>query len=133
MDIIELSPVVIYDDQCYLCTKFASIVRSLSRGRINLVGHYTPLGEEIRKKCLSNDALEMFWFIDAKVAYGGRAALYPLIKKILSLSTSRERNYTTEKREELCNISCKSPKAVLLRSASLLTHSKKILLNNSSK
>ena len=74
---------VIYDNQCYLCTKFARIVNFLAKGKLLLVGHYTNLGEEIRGRILDSSALEMFWFVDGKTAYGGRAALGPLISAII--------------------------------------------------
>lgn len=33
-------PLIIYDDKCYSCTKFANIARSISRGYIRIAGHY---------------------------------------------------------------------------------------------
>ena len=79
MKIQEMVPIVIYDNACHLCIKFANSVNFLARGKIALVGHYSEMGENIRKEYLDSNATEMFWFIDGENAYGGRAALLPLI------------------------------------------------------
>jgi len=117
-------PLVIYDDQCYLCVKFAKVVNFLARGRLRLIGHYTELGKKLRESILDSSALEMFWFVDHKMAYGGRSALIPLIKGI------RRANNKTDSIsvQESCDIGCKNPKAVFIRSFSLITNSKKIKL-----
>ena len=54
-----------------------------------MIGHYTEFGGTIREKILEDDALEMFWFIDKKTAYGGRAAIIPLLSAILSSSRQK--------------------------------------------
>jgi hypothetical protein len=124
MDLQRLVPLVIYDNQCYLCIKFAKVVNSLARGRLLLVGHYTKLGEKLREQILDSSALEMFWFVDGKTAYGGRAALVPLFYSILFVKSPKARSEDVE----LCETECKTAKAVFVRSASLLTHSKTIRL-----
>jgi len=123
IDLQEVAPLVIYDNKCYLCTKFAKIVDFAAGRRLLLVGHYTDLGEKIRNQILDSSALEMFWFVDGKTAFGGRAAVIPLISAIISHS-GRAVHRTID--EESCNTECKTVKAVFLRSASLLSHSKKI-------
>ena len=122
MDIENLVPLVIYDDQCYLCIKFAKTVNFLARGKLRLIGHYSTLGEELRKSILDSDALQMFWFVDGKIAYGGRAALIPLFNAIIHANGNNQQINV----QEACDIGCKDTKAVFLRSASLLTNSKKI-------
>ncbi len=122
MDLQKMVPLVIYDNKCYLCIKFAKIVNFLSRGRLFLVGHYTDLGEKLRTQILDSSALEMFWFVDGKTAYGGRAALVPMFCAII-----RATGMKSELRDaESCDIECKTVKAVFLRSASLFSNSKKI-------
>ena len=121
-----MTPIVIYDNACHLCIKFANTVNSLSRGKISLIGHYSEMGEKIRKQYLDSGATEMFWFIDGKNAYGGRSALLPLTREIL-FSKRNAPIQTNIERE--CNVGCKAPKAVFVRSASLLTHSRKIKIN----
>lgn len=125
MNIKEHIPIVLYDDQCYICTKFAGIVNSLSRGNITIIGHYSKKGEEIRNQVLDNSALNMFWFIDEKFAYGGRAALIPLIQSIITLKDKRTNKM---KSDIICEQECKTVKSVFIRSASLLSNSKKIVL-----
>ena len=122
MDLQNMVPLVIYDDECYLCIQFAKVVNFLAKGKLRLVGHYTQLGEKLRKTILDSSALEMFWFVDGKTAYGGRAALFPLILAIFR-SNGNGQNVSIQ---ESGDIGCKNSKAVFLRSASLFSHSKKI-------
>ena len=123
MEIKENTPIVVYDNQCYLCVKFARFVDFFARGKMTMVGHYSDFGIKIRNEILDESALDMFWFIDKKRAYGGRAALFPLVKSIFSKKT---KNSSTFMDDENCQQGCKTAKAVFLRSSSLLTNSKKI-------
>ena len=127
MKLEKMVPLVIYDNECYLCIQFAKFVNFLTKGRLRLVGHYTDFGKEIRDNILDTSALEMFWFIDEKTAYGGRAAIGPLFSAILHVNGKniRKKNIGDSR-----ILGCKSPKAVFFRSASLLTHSKRINLRN---
>ena len=126
MDLKEMVPIVIYDNECYLCVQFAKFVNFLAKGRLRLVGHYTDFGKQIRDSTLDSSALEMFWFIDNKTAYGGRAALGPLFSAIW---IGNEKNVQNKIIQNSCNTDCKSPKAVFFRSTSLLTSSKKIKIS----
>ena len=123
MNIKENMPIVLFDNQCYLCIKFAKFVNFFARDKITMVGHYSDFGIKIRNEILDEFALEMFWFIDKKRASGGRAALYPLAKSILSKKTKKS---ATIKIDEECSQGCKTVKAVFVRSSSLLTNSRKI-------
>ena len=127
MKLEKMVPLVIYDNECYLCVQFAKFVNFLTKGRLRLVGHYTDFGKEIRDNILDKRALEMFWFIDEKTAYGGRAAIGPLFSAILHVNG---KNIRKKNIGDSCILGCKSPKAVFFRSASLLTHSKRINLRN---
>ena len=127
MDLKEVTPLVIYDNECYLCVQFAKFVNFLAKGRLRFVGHYTDFGKQIRESVLDSNALEMFWFIDSNTAYGGRAALGPLFSTILNAGGKKIQKNTIQ---DSCELRCKSPKAVFFRSASLLTHSKRIKLRN---
>ena len=127
MKLKKMVPLVIYDNECYLCIQFAKFVNFLTKGRLRLVGHYTDFGKEIRDSILDTSALEMFWFIDEKTAYGGRAAIGPLFSAILHVNG---KNIRKKNIGDSCILGCKSPKAVFFRSASLLTHSKRINLRN---
>ena len=123
MEIKENVPIVVFDNQCYLCMKFAKFVDFFARGKITMIGHYSVFGAKIRNEILDESALDMFWFIDKKRAYGGRAALFPLIKSIFS---KKIKNVSTMRVDENCQQECKTVKAVFVRSSSLLTNSKKI-------
>ena len=123
MKIKENMPIMLFDNQCYSCIKFAKFVNFFARDKITMVGHYSDFGIKIRKEILDEFALEMFWFIDKKRASGGRAALYPLVKSILSKKIKKS---TTIKMVKECQQDCKTVKAVFLRSSSLLTNSRKI-------
>ena len=126
MDLKEMTPLVIYDNECYLCVQFAKFVNFLAKGRLRFVGHYTDFGKKIRESALDSNALEMFWFIDNNTAYGGRAALVPLLTAIFNVSKKKIQNKIVE---NSCELGCKSPSAVFFRSASLLTNSKKIKIS----
>ena len=125
MNIQENIPIVVYDDQCYLCTKFAKVVNFLSKGKLAIIGHYSNQGVQIRNQLLDDSALEMFWLIDEKMAYGGRAAIFPLI---LSILRSKKKRSSEIKFQKDCTQECKTVKSVFIRSASLLSNSKKIKL-----
>jgi len=125
MNIQENIPIVVYDDQCYLCTKFAKVVDALSGGNLAIIGHYSNQGMQIRNQLLDDSALEMFWLIDEKMAYGGRAAIFPLI---LSILRSKKKRSSEIKFQNDCIQECKTVKSVFIRSASLLSNSKKIKL-----
>ena len=126
MDLKEMTPLVIYDNECYLCVQFAKFVNFLAKGRLHFVGHYTDFGKKIRENTLDSNALEMFWFIDSNTAYGGRAALGPLFSAIFNVSKKKIQNKIVE---NSCELGCKSPSAVFFRSASLLINSKKIRIS----
>ncbi len=111
---------MIFDNRCYLCTKFAKIVHHISRGRLECIGHYTKDGVEMRKK-LGESAVEMFWFIKERDAFGGRAALIPLIRFLCSVQPRGSTQFESHEPQ-----GCKTTSAVFLRSASLITHSRKI-------
>ena len=126
MNLKEITPLVIYDNECYICVQFAKFVNFLAKGKLRFVGHYTDFGRKIRDNALDSNALEMFWFIDSNTAYGGRAALGPLFSSILN---SNGKNIQKNIEQDSCELGCKSPKAVFFRSASLLTNSKKIKIS----
>ena len=126
MDLKEMTPLVVYDNRCYLCVQFAKFVNFLAKGRLRFVGHYTDFGKKIRDNTLDSNALEMFWFIDNNTAYGGRAALGPLLTAIFNVSKKKIQNIIVK---DSCELGCKSPSAVFFRSASLLTNSKKIKIS----
>ena len=127
MELHDSLPLMIYDDKCYVCIKFAKIMNFLAKGKLRMIGHYTEFGEKIRKEVLEEDALEMFWYIDKNTAYGGRAAILPLLSAIFRIHGKGLNKVTIQ---ESCDIGCKDSLAVFFRSASLITHSRKIKISN---
>ena len=127
MEFRDELPLMIYDDKCYVCIKFAKLMNFLAKGKLRMIGHYTEFGEEIREEILEEDALEMFWFIDKETAYGGRAAIIPLLSAILRVHGKKFNEMSIQ---ESCDIGCKDSLAVFFRSASLITHSRKIKISN---
>ena len=125
MEIRDSLPIMIYDDKCYVCIKFAKLMNFLAKGKLRMIGHYTEFGKSIRENYLDENALEMFWFMNKNMAYGGRAAIYPLISSIFNLNDANSKKMSIQ---ESCDIGCKDSLAVFFRSASLITHSKKISL-----
>lgn len=125
MDFNQMVPIIVFDDKCYLCSKFAKFVYFLSRGKFTIIGHYSQQGMKIREQILDDSALEMFWLIDEQAAYGGRAALFPLLLQIFKSKKDKPLQNTEDKE---CHQGCKTVKSVFVRSASLLSKSKKIKL-----
>jgi|SRR2546425_2980075 len=119
-------PILIYDNLCYSCTKFARIANNLVNGKCLIVGHYTPIGKEIKKQLFPKDydGLEMFWFIIDGYAHGGRAGLLRLIRYILFEGKKGEYPKNGFNLAE-CNTDCKTVKGVFLRSSSIVTNYKK--------
>ena len=70
---------------CDPCASFASAVGRITGGRMPLVGHHTALGRRLREQALGGDsALDMFWVVEEDAAHGGRSALLPLLRAVLS-------------------------------------------------
>jgi hypothetical protein len=79
-------PLLIYDDKCSSCTKFAKTANTLSRGRIRIAGHYYSQEAIEAKKLVfptDYDSTKMFWMINKKGAYGARSGLIQVIKEII--------------------------------------------------
>lgn len=124
MEFRELFPIVLYDNKCYLCSKFAKTVNFLVGNRITFIGHYTKVGESIRERYLDDSALKMFWLIDKQTAFGGRSALIPLM--IQMISRTKRTKIQLDIDYDMCDDGCKKISSVFLRSASLLASGKKI-------
>lgn len=129
MSIKELVPLVIYDDKCYLCSKFASVVHTFAKDKILIVGHYSDIGMKIKSEIFKQnyDSTKMFWFITKKTAYGGRAAILPLLQSILISKSRIKLEYSPS---SSCSQDCKTSRAFFTRTKSLLCNSEKIPLKS---
>jgi len=127
MNIKELTPVLIYDDSCYHCSKFAGIIKTFAGKKILIVGHYTEIGKKIKAEIFPRDydSTRMFWFVTDKVAYGGRAGVFPLL---LSALTKRPRKIPFKDVPLIYGNDCKTPMAFFMRTKTLLSNSQKIPL-----
>ena len=125
--IVDLLPLVIYDDKCYLCSKFASIVHIFSRNKIPIIGHYSKEGMKIKSEIFDTnyDSTRMFWFVTENSAYGGRAAIIPLVWHTI---TSTKNRPIIGPFPPTCSKECKTIKSFFVRTTSLLCNSEKIAL-----
>ena len=123
---VQQLPIVLFDNQCYWCEKFIKIINFFARDKIPIVGHYSDFGIKIRNKILDESALDMFWFINKNTAYGGRAAIIPLVDTILF---RRTKNVTKIKVKDECKQNCKTVKAFFTRTSSLFRNSKTIKID----
>ena len=123
---IQQLPIVLFDNQCYWCGKFMKIINFFARDKIPIVGHYSDFGIKIRSEILDESALDMFWFINKNTAYGGRAAIIPLVSTILF---RRTKNVTKIKVKDECQQNCKTVKAFFARTSSLFRNSKTIKID----
>ena len=123
---VQQLPIVLFDNQCYWCEKFIKIINFFARDKIPIVGHYSDFGIKIRNKILDESALDMFWFINKNTAYGGRAAIIPLVNTILF---RRTKNVTKIKVKDECKQNCKTVKAFFTRTSSLFRNSKTIKID----
>jgi hypothetical protein len=79
-------PLLIYDDRCSSCRKFALWARRLSGGWIRLAGHYySPEASKVKKSIFPDDydPTQMFWLINQKGAFGARSGLIEVFKEII--------------------------------------------------
>ena len=123
---VQQLPIVLFDNQCYWCEKFIKIMNFFARDKIPIVGHYSDFGIKIRNKILDESALDMFWFINKNTAYGGRAAIMPLVNTVLF---RRTKNVTKIKVKDECKQNCKTVKAFFTRTSSLLRNSNTIKID----
>lgn len=117
-------PMMVFDDGCRVCISLAKALSILAAGRIRFVGQNTGMGRNLEANLLGKDAKKTFWFIDKEAAYGGRSAIYPIIRCLVA---SRERptfrSYGFGK--ENCKY-CDRPKSVFIKTKGLLSYSRKI-------
>jgi hypothetical protein len=78
-------PVLLYDNDCGICSRFALIARRSSRGWIDSVGLFTERGARIKASFFSpgDHPDDMFWLLIGEIGYGGRSGLLPLAREIV--------------------------------------------------
>jgi hypothetical protein len=87
-------PLLIYDDKCYSCTRFAQLANILSRRWIRIAGHYHSEEAKEAKSVVfpsTYDSSKMFWLINSHGAYGARSGLPQVLKEIaVGISAGKE-------------------------------------------
>ena len=79
-------PLMIYDDKCYSCERFAHAASKASRGWIRIAGHYYSQDAKDAKKMIfppGYDPTKMFWLINRTGAFGARSGLPQVAKEIV--------------------------------------------------
>ncbi len=78
-------PVLLYDNDCGICTRFAHVASSLSKGWVDTVGLFTEKGKRIKTEFFrpSDRPDEMFWILFGDTGYGGRSGLLPLAREVI--------------------------------------------------
>lgn len=119
-------PLLIYDDKCYSCAKFAKVASRLSRGWIRVAGHYYSQEAKEAKEMIfppGYDATKMFWLVNRNGAHGARAGLMPLAKEIIAgmFRGGKASDIATACQYD-SSMSCYTPTNVLKRIAGTLSH-----------
>jgi hypothetical protein len=78
-------PVLLYDNDCGICTRFAHVAGSLSKGWVDTVGLFTDRGIRIKSEFFHDGDRpdEMFWLLFGDTGYGGRSGLLPLAREVI--------------------------------------------------
>ncbi len=78
-------PILLYDNDCSICSRFARLAYSGSRGWVEPVGLFTDEGSKIKAGFFrpSDKPDEMFWILVGDTGYGGRSGLLPLLREII--------------------------------------------------
>jgi hypothetical protein len=128
-------PLLIYDDTCYHCGRFAQAVRRLSRGRIEIIGHYSREGMSVKSKIFPEgfDSTTMSWLVKDKQAFGGRNQLIPIAVEIVKGIVKPSSKNDIHQINLLCSneeLSCSRPNDFVKRVCMLIKSGKKMNLEN---
>ncbi len=119
---------LLYDDRCYYCTKFAILVSRISSG-IMPVGLYSSEGMVLKMNFPDGINVDkMFWLIEGPYAYGGLYGLLRLVRIMVTKPRFRFKldDYSTNMKECKNSNSC----SITSRLYTLLTKGRKIMLVN---
>ena len=78
-------PILLYDNDCGICSRFARIAERTSKGWIDTVGLFTRRGLRIKSNFFTpgDRPDDNFWLLVGDVGYGGRSGLLPLVREIV--------------------------------------------------
>lgn len=121
-------PLLIYDDKCYSCTRFARIASALSRGWIKTAGHYYSQEAKEAKAAVfpeGYDPTNMFWLINSRGAFGARSGLPRVAREIVVGWFRAGKNkdvFTPVCAYDGTSMSCYTPTNVFKRITKMLSH-----------
>jgi len=78
-------PILLFDNYCGICSRFARLVTRGSRNWIDTVGLSTSRGLRIKSEFFTarDRPDEMFWLLVGDAGFGGRSGLLPLAREIV--------------------------------------------------
>ncbi|MDF0680297.1 MAG: hypothetical protein P0116_04965 [Candidatus Nitrosocosmicus sp.] len=83
-------PVLIYDNYCSSCSKFANVIYNLSKKKIEILGHFDiERSTELKELVFSNyskDPTRMFWYVKRDRAYASRKGLVQVIMDLIGIN-----------------------------------------------
>lgn len=121
-------PLLIYDDKCYSCTRFANAASALSRGWIRTAGHYHSKEAQDAKQAVfpqGYDSTKMFWLINRDGAFGARSGLPQVAKEIMAgwlRGGTNPDTFAPACEYRGTSMSCYAPTSVFKHLATMLSH-----------
>jgi predicted DCC family thiol-disulfide oxidoreductase YuxK len=78
-------PILLFDNDCGICSKFARLVMRGSKNWVETVGLTTSRGLKIKNNFFEarDRPDEMFWLLIGDTGFGGRCGLLPLAREIV--------------------------------------------------
>jgi predicted DCC family thiol-disulfide oxidoreductase YuxK len=78
-------PILLYDNDCGICSTFARLAAQTSKGWIETVGLFTEHGRKVKSSFFGpgDNPDEMFWILAGNTGYGGRCGFLPLVREIV--------------------------------------------------
>jgi hypothetical protein len=78
-------PILLYDNDCGICTRFARFAHRFSKSWVETVGLFTVKGTSIKSEFFraGDRPDDMFWLLLGDTGYGGRSGLLPLAREIV--------------------------------------------------
>ena len=103
-------PVLIYDNYCSSCSKFANVIYHLSKKKIEILGHFDiERSTELKKLVFSNyskDPTRMFWYVKKDKAYASRKGLVQVIIDLIKINLGFTRYETVQLVDQKFSKSC---------------------------
>lgn len=103
-------PTLIYDNYCASCSKFAMAIYHLSRGSIEIMGHFdtqksTRLKQMVFKNYLK-DPTQMFWYVKEGSAFASRSGLIEILKDLPLMILGISKHERVALADQNCSKAC---------------------------